>query len=76
MIRAIALFAVLAAVGPTYGQDLKRWPDGAPGAKGTEPKDTPVLRLFPAPRDALRPVPAVLLIPGGGILPDRRRDGE
>lgn len=69
MIRAIALFALLAAVGvvePTYGQELKLWPEGAPGAKGTEPKDTPTLRVFPAPKDAQKPVPAVLLIPGGG----------
>ena len=68
MIRAIALFALLAAVGvvePTYGQEWKLWPEGAPGAKGTEPKDTPTLRVFPAPKDAQKPVPVVLLIPGG-----------
>ncbi|MBL7134775.1 MAG: alpha/beta hydrolase [Phycisphaerae bacterium] len=62
---AVAL-TVFVAVGPLCGEDIKLWPDGAPGAKGTEENDTPTLKIFPAPKDAKGPVPAVLLIPGGG----------
>ncbi|MCP4376515.1 MAG: alpha/beta hydrolase [bacterium] len=47
-------------------QDMKLWPDGAPGAKGTDKNDTPTLKMFPAPKDVKGPAPAVLLIPGGG----------
>ncbi len=66
MIRAVGLFALLIAAGPASGQDLPLWPEGPPGAKGTTPNDTPTLKVFPAPKDAPGPVPAVLLIPGGG----------
>jgi acetyl esterase/lipase len=66
MIRAVAVFALLVAAGPASGQDMPLWPEGPPGAKGTTPNDTPTLKVFPAPKDAPGPVPAVLLIPGGG----------
>jgi acetyl esterase/lipase len=51
---------------PLSGQDLNLWPDGAPGAKGTAATDIPTLKVHPAPQDGSAPVPAVLLIPGGG----------
>jgi len=49
-----------------YGQDMKLWPDGAPGAKGADTNDTPTLKLFSLPENTEGPAPAVLLIPGGG----------
>ncbi|MBC8872716.1 MAG: alpha/beta hydrolase [Planctomycetes bacterium] len=62
---AVAL-AISVAAGSVYGQDVKLWPDGAPGAKGNDKNDTPTLKMFPPPTDAEGPAPAVLLIPGGG----------
>ena len=59
-------FALLAAAAPARGQDITLWPDGAPGAKGAAKADMPTMMVFPAPKDVSGPVPAVLLIPGGG----------
>ncbi len=59
-----AVVAIAASL--TCGQDMALWPDGAPGARGDGPNDTPTLKVFPPPRDAEGPFPAVLLIPGGG----------
>lgn len=41
------------------------WPDGAPGAKGTEPVDIPTLTLFPAAVRS-RTACGVVICPGGG----------
>jgi len=41
------------------------WPDGAPGAVGTEPVDKPKITLYLAPGTG-SPRPAVLVCPGGG----------
>lgn len=65
-VACLVALAVSVAAGPVYGQDVKLWPDGAPGAKGTDKNDTPTLKIFPPPKDAKGPAPAVLLIPGGG----------
>jgi len=62
----VLAFAVLLVAGPLRGQDVKLWPDGAPGAKGTAKADIPTMKIFPAPKGDSGPVPAVLLIPGGG----------
>ena len=62
---AVAMI-LLSASGLVLGEDLKLWPGGAPGAKGTEANDTPTMKIFPSPKNAEAPVPAVLLIPGGG----------
>ena len=58
--------ALLLTASPGRGEDLKLWPAGAPGALGTEQNDTPTLKVFSAPKGVATPVPAVLLIPGGG----------
>ncbi|MDP7287151.1 MAG: alpha/beta hydrolase [Phycisphaerae bacterium] len=64
---ACCLIAVLAsATTQVAAEDMKLWPDGVPGAKGTAVTDTPTLKLFAAPKDLEGPLPAVLLIPGGG----------
>ena len=60
------VWAVIVMAGSVCGEEIKLWPDGAPGAVGTEKNDTPTLRTFPLPWDVKGPVPAVLLIPGGG----------
>ena len=62
----VTVLAVVVAAGPVWGEDMKLWPDGAPGAKGTQENDTPTLKIFPPSKDAKSPTPAVLLIPGGG----------
>lgn len=41
------------------------WPDGAPGAKGTEPHDIPTLTHFPAAKRSQNSC-AVVICPGGG----------
>ncbi len=41
------------------------WPEGAPGAKGTEEPDQPSLTVYPAPED-LSTGTAVVICPGGG----------
>ncbi len=43
------------------------WPDGAPGAVGSEPADTPKLTLYPAPR-AHATGAAVVVCPGGSYV--------
>ncbi len=62
----VVVFVVFVVAAPVYGQDMKLWPDGAPGAQGVEKNDTPTLKIFPPPKDVKGPAPAVLLIPGGG----------
>jgi acetyl esterase/lipase len=41
------------------------WPDGAPGAKGTEAADKPTLTIWPSPVDKANGA-AVVICPGGG----------
>ena len=60
------VWAVFVAVGVACAEDMTLWSEGAPGALGTDKNDTPMLKIFPLPKDVEGPVPAVLLIPGGG----------
>jgi len=64
----VALAALLYAAAPATSQapiELLLWPDGAPGALGTAPKDRPKLRVWPAaPTETA--APAVVVCPGGG----------
>ena len=41
------------------------WPDGAPGAKGATPEDTPSIQLYAAPADKATGA-AIVVCPGGG----------
>src|SRR5437879_3179106 len=41
------------------------WPDGAPGALGTEPADVPTLAFCPAPIERASRA-AIVVCPGGG----------
>ena len=63
---AVWISTLWITAGPALGQDLNLWPAGAPGAKGTAAKDIPTLKVYPAPKEVSVPVPAILLIPGGG----------
>lgn len=59
---ALCLSGVLSAAEP---QRMNLWPEGAPGAQGTEPKDTPAMTVYLAPEDkATRS--AIVVLPGGG----------
>lgn len=62
------LAMLLFAIG-MYGQEnneiIKIWPDGAPGALGTEDKDIPTLTVY---RPAKPNGAAVVICPGGGYV--------
>jgi len=60
---AALLLCVVSSVG-FCGETIKLWPNGAPGAKGTEKNDSPTLTLCPVA--GKQNTPAVLLCPGGG----------
>jgi len=65
----VIVWSLTAVSATTYGAapaEIKLWPGGAPGAKGTSQNDTPTLKVFDAPKSVEGPAPAVLLIPGGG----------
>ena len=66
--KSAIVLTMLVACGVATGgeEDIKLWPKGAPGAKGTDKNDIPTLKMFAAPKDVKGPAPAVLLIPGGG----------
>jgi len=66
MMGFIGMIALLVTVAPGRSEEIPLWEKGAPGAKGTDKNDTPTLKIFPVPKGAVDPVPAVLLIPGGG----------
>ncbi len=62
-------FQVSGAIG-SFAQEaeptvLLLWPEGAPGAQGTEPEDQPSITLYPASPD-LANGSAVVVCPGGG----------
>jgi len=65
-VACVVALAVSFVVGPAAGQEVRLWPEGAPGATGTDKNDTPTLKIFQPPKWAEGPLPAVLLIPGGG----------
>jgi len=44
---------------------IELWPDGAPGALGTEPKDKPTMTMY-LPMDSNSTRAAVVVLPGGG----------
>jgi acetyl esterase/lipase len=53
---------------PTAGAEAKveaLWPDGVPGAKGTEPGDTPTLTIY-QPEASRATGTAIVICPGGG----------
>jgi acetyl esterase/lipase len=51
------------------------WPDGAPGAKGTQPEDIPSIQLYQAPADKAKGS-AVVVCPGGGYGALARHEGH
>src|SRR5262245_48834624 len=65
---AFFLIALLAGRFPhaiAQESTIELWPDGAPGALGTEDKDKPKLLVFPAPKEHASGA-AVVVLPGGG----------
>jgi acetyl esterase/lipase len=49
------------------GQILQLWPNGAPGAQGTEDKDIPTITVY-LPRSTRPGMTAVIVCPGGGYV--------
>jgi len=62
LFAAALFFTSLAHAEPTK---VKLWPDGAPGAKGTEDKDQPFVNVWPAAKDKANGA-AFVVCPGGG----------
>ena len=69
--RAIVLLCLSVVTSlslPAVGAEAKvelLWPDGAPGAKGTAPGDTPTLTIYQPEEDKATGA-AVVICPGGG----------
>lgn len=62
LFAAALFFTSLAQAEPTK---VKLWPDGAPGAKGTEDKDQPFINVWAAAKDKANGA-AFVVCPGGG----------
>lgn len=63
----VALLAAAQAPAPPLIQDpqtIPLWPSGAPGALGTEERDTPALTIY-MPPNTTGPMTAVIIAPGG-----------
>jgi acetyl esterase/lipase len=50
---------------PVGPEPIALWPDGAPGAQGTDATDIPQIRIYPAPADKATGA-CVVVLPGGG----------
>ena len=65
----LSVLALVAAVASGADEQptgpIPLWPQGAPGALGTEPGDVPTVTVYPAPA-AQGPAPAIVVCPGGG----------
>lgn len=74
--KILALLATLAALAVgALAQEIPLWPQGAPGALGTEPKDIPTVTFFPA--DAQTASGAALVIcPGGAYAKLAEHEGR
>src|SRR5882757_3800204 len=61
---ALPFLALTLALAPVSADSIPLWPDGAPGAKGNRPEDTPRIEAYPATD---RPCGAAMVVcPGGG----------
>ena len=56
-------------------QTIVLWPEGAPGAKGREPEDTPTLTPYWPPKEK-RTGAAVIICPGGGYARLAEHEGR
>jgi len=65
MICLLGLLTVLPGVTAQTNISFPLWPDGAPGARGTEAKDIPTLTVF-LPEPAKATGAAMVICPGGG----------
>jgi acetyl esterase/lipase len=65
LLKLLCLFSTVTCVSAQTNLTFPLWPDVAPGALGTEAKDTPTLTVFlPAPDKATGA--AIVICPGGG----------
>jgi acetyl esterase/lipase len=62
---AILQTTVLSAADAVAPEQILLWPDGAPGAKGSEEPDKPSIRMY-SPEAAKRNGTAIVVCPGGG----------
>lgn len=62
---AMVAVASSARTEATHPREVTLWPDGAPGAMGSEPADTPILRIWEPSSDKKTNV-AIVICPGGG----------
>lgn len=57
--------AAALAQSSTQPTPMPLWPEGAPGAKGAQPEDTPSIQLYQPPADKATGA-AIVICPGGG----------
>jgi acetyl esterase/lipase len=67
LLVAFSAFALTTAQSPNSNQPSAQplWPEGAPGAKGTQPEDVPSIQLYRASADKATGS-AIVVCPGGG----------
>jgi acetyl esterase/lipase len=64
------------AAGAGAPQTIPLWPQGAPGALGTDAADEPTITVYPAPPNGSGPAAAVVVCPGGGYGGLAGHEGE
>ena len=72
---ALALFGCLAAAHAQPTNSIPLWPDGAPGAQGSQEKDIPTLTAF-FPDPGIATGAAMVICPGGGYARLAQHEGE
>lgn len=65
MRAAMLLVALLGTARGAEPETIPLWPQGAPGAVGREPADSPTLTIYRPPAESRQPT-AVVVCPGGG----------
>jgi acetyl esterase/lipase len=70
----LILLSTVLSLAAFANDEIPLWPNGAPGARGKEAKDTPTLTIF-LPKDKA-PTAAMIVCPGGGYGGLARHEGE
>lgn len=71
----MALWCCSALGQPEDGKSIPLWPEGAPGALGSQDQDVPTLTPY-VPAEAQRTGAAFVVLPGGGYAHLARHEGE
>lgn len=66
LVALLAAAPAFAAAAPPAPRIVELWPQGAPGARGTSPEDTPAVTAFLPPAESATGA-GMLVFPGGGF---------